>query len=766
MKRFLTHLVVLLIIITGNSAFAQINSVLLKDGAGNVLSQHISIAAAYNAIPATITQAYIIEITATYDGSNEGYPIVFFAKTGASSANTITLRPEAGVTSVAITSTQAGLALLQLNDADWIIVDGRPGGVGTTKALTFDNQGTSSTSYSIQLIDGATNNVFQWFNVKGFFAASTGGKGIYIDDSINPSGNSDNTFQFLTFDEGPRYHINSSGTAANKNNNLVVYGCEFKNIKFCGWWQQAGTGKVIVDSCFFYSDMTGGGTTGTGVFPILSDFQSDTLIVTRNHIYNIDNSSNTTDVFGMCFRSFNPGSVLRVYNNMISLMAPNPSVDEIFGIELGTNTMNNPVDAEIYYNTVRVGGTATGGTAGNVNSAAFSMDESNIGSTINVRNNIFVNERTGGNEYHLAVNLTEFDGNITLNYNTYNDAGPDFAKYLTAVYPNFAAYQSAIAPQEANSNNTAVQFVSNTDLHLAGASIGDPTLAGITIPGITTDFDGDVRNIPYRGADEAILPGCFDPMLNHQINVFTSPSICVGDSAGMNVEYNPQDTTAIIDVQWQSSVDNISFSDIVGATSDTLYASPTSSTFYRYKLTCQTSGSEVYSASQLIEITPPPSIANINFFNTGMNFTFFAVTNQSPTIFNWDFGDGNTQTATNTISHTYTSPGNYTVQLIAINDCGESDTLTVSVLVTSITEINNNFMVELYPNPANDFVNIKAENIAAVEVYSIKGELVYKKEFGKINEVNLLLPELKSAVYFVKIITQEGSAIRKLAVKK
>src|SRR5690606_33114540 len=113
---------------------------------------------------------------------------------------------------------------------------------------------------------------------------------IFIGTSAsNPTGNSDNRFEFLKFDNGPRYYMNSSGTAANRNRNLSVFGCEFVNQQFCGWWQQNGTGKVHLDSNYFYCTNGGtSGSSGTGSFSILSDFQLDTILITRNQIYNID----------------------------------------------------------------------------------------------------------------------------------------------------------------------------------------------------------------------------------------------------------------------------------------------------------------------------------------------------------------------------------------------------------------------------------------------------------------------------------------------
>lgn len=481
---------------------AQVNAILLKDGSGNLISMHNSIVSAYAALPSTLTQAYIIELSATYDGTAETYPITFIAKTGASSLNTITIRPEAGVASVSISSTQTGLALISLQDADYIIIDGRPGGSGTSRALLIDNKGTSTISYGLEFKNGASNNIIRHCRFSGYTTSGTGGKAILIGASTNPDGNSNNRFEFLTFENGPRYYINCVGTSANPNRNTVVYGCEFLNINFCGWWQQAGTGKTTVDSCMFYS--TGpAGSSGTGTFAILSDFQTDTLIITRNKIYNMDNSNYTTDAIGIALRSFNVGSVVRIFNNFISMKAPNTSTDELFGIEIGTNSANNPFDAQIYYNTVVIGGTASGGTSGNVNSAALSIANSDPLAKLDIRNNILINERSGGNEQHLAVSRISTLGSNTFDYNTYFTTGSDFARIGTTLYSNMAAYQAAAAPSEVQSNSVAVQFVSATDLHLAGSSILDPNLRGIFISSVTEDIDGHPRIYPYRGADEA-----------------------------------------------------------------------------------------------------------------------------------------------------------------------------------------------------------------------------------------------------------------------
>src|SRR5688500_1310267 len=70
-----------------STVFGQANSVQLKTGT-TVVSSHATIAAAYQAIPATITQPYIIELTSTYTGATEVAPVTFATRVGASATNT------------------------------------------------------------------------------------------------------------------------------------------------------------------------------------------------------------------------------------------------------------------------------------------------------------------------------------------------------------------------------------------------------------------------------------------------------------------------------------------------------------------------------------------------------------------------------------------------------------------------------------------------------------------------------------------------------
>lgn len=127
-----------------------------------------SITAAWAAIPgieSPITQPWIFELKSDYNTSSETFPINLAAINGVSATNTITIRPQIGVTNLTI-NTGTAASVLKLNQADYIIIDGRPGGIGTSE-LTIENTQTASSKYAIHLTADAIYNTIKYCTLKG-----------------------------------------------------------------------------------------------------------------------------------------------------------------------------------------------------------------------------------------------------------------------------------------------------------------------------------------------------------------------------------------------------------------------------------------------------------------------------------------------------------------------------------------------------------------------------------------------------------------------
>ncbi|HCY74928.1 MAG TPA: hypothetical protein DHV28_03335 [Ignavibacteriales bacterium] len=483
---------------------AQSGSVELKDGSGVFISSHSSIQEAYNAIPAAVTQAYIIEILTAYDGANETYPIAFSLKSGTSEINSITLRPAAGNTGEIISAAASGQPILLLDDADYVIIDGRPGGIGTVADLAFENLGTTSGSYTFRFLNGATNNAISYCIIKNNTMNVAGPRAIEIGTSLsNPTGNSDN---IISNNEiiGGRSCIGLAGTAANPNLNIQIVNNKISNFGYAGIWVLSSSSNITIEGNEIFQTI-GFNTFNFGI--IAAGFTN--LDIIGNKIYDIQNTASTS-VRGMQITPA-AGATLNVVNNFVSLMLDNGTKTNIYGIQiLGANDFT----ANIYYNSVRIGGTHTGGTAGTVISAGIYKGNTGAGSIYNQKNNIVLNTRTGGTAgtfhtgfYVGAVNLV---GTYDIDYNVYYgiDATSLHGCWGGNYFSDITLYKAAATPNEQNTIFKPTEFVSVTDLHLTGNSISDSDLTALSIASITDDIDGQVRHstTPYRGADEADLP--------------------------------------------------------------------------------------------------------------------------------------------------------------------------------------------------------------------------------------------------------------------
>lgn len=144
------------------------------------------------------------------------------------------------------------------------------------------------------------------------------------------------------------------------------------------------------------------------------------------------------------------------------------------------------------------------------------------------------------------------------------------------------------------------------------------------------------------------------------------------------------------------------------------------------------------------------------------------------------WGDANV--VSNTTGATYSKTYSYTVNsswvvenltIIAfVNNHDASDvnnrailnanSVKLTDLTTGISD-NNETGTAIYPNPATDMLNVISENaISKVEVFNVQGQLV-KATNGTVS--SLSISDLNSGVYFVKVITDKGTATHKLIKK-
>jgi hypothetical protein len=220
-----------------------------------------------------------------------------------------------------------------------------------------------------------------------------------------------------------------------------------------------------------------------------------------------------------------------VVNNMVAANYSNTNDGvtnhNVYGIaHTGAGTV---ADINVYHNTIEINATGqtTGVTAGLIQTSGSSA------SPFYAYNNIFVNRTEGG----FGASWT--GPNLLSDWNNY------FATTLKRVgTDNYTTVETLRASgRDMNSVSTDVQFVSASNLRLAGASLSDATLT--TEPGssFVTDIDGNPRSVfaPYIGAHE----GAPVPVVATGFELLTPDS-------GANVSLLAE-STDLISITWEQS---------------------------------------------------------------------------------------------------------------------------------------------------------------------------------------------------------------------
>ncbi|MFA7361179.1 MAG: T9SS type A sorting domain-containing protein [Candidatus Kapaibacterium sp.] len=225
---------------------------------------------------------------------------------------------------------------------------------------------------------------------------------------------------------------------------------------------------------------------------------SGSNVVERNFIHSLNNASTAGIINGMNVS----GGTTTYKNNMIRL-----------GVDKDGNSITNsvlisgisePLGTDNFYNnSVYIGGTSV--VSGTINSFAF--NSSQITNTRNFRNNIFWNARsnTSGTGKHYAVRVggaTPNPTGLTIDYNVYyvSGTGGTFGLFNAFDVADLAAWKTAVGQDGASISGFDPQFIapngtsSTVDLHIHASN---PTViegSGISIAGVTDDYDGQTRS--------------------------------------------------------------------------------------------------------------------------------------------------------------------------------------------------------------------------------------------------------------------------------
>jgi len=161
-----------------------------------------------------------------------------------------------------------------------------------------------------------------------------------------------------------------------------------------------------------------------------------------------------------------------------------------------------------------------------------------------------------------------------------------------------------------------------------------------------------------------------------------------------------------------------------------------------------------------------------NFSNTNNNETFtFTNNSQNAVTYLWDFGDGNTDTQENP-THTYTSTGNFTVNL-TVTKCEKTHTFTTVVTVNNLGVSDENTIsnqITMIENPSQNYLQLTSslfnQKQYTINIYSVIGQKVISKATTLSVLQKIAINSLSSDVYLIQVLEKDNIIYESKFVKK
>lgn len=406
--------------------------------------------AAYNS--SCIAGAVIFElIDAAYPA--ETFPISINANADASALNTLKIKPALGV-NASITGNNA-TALIIFNGADYVTIDGSNTNTANTicpanaasRNLTISNTNTSTASavvwmQSVGITNGAKNNTIRNCNISGNSSTTTlfgigSGSSIISTRSLGTDNNS-NTFennnikavQVGIYSQGSGFNDKNSGNSI-KQNVMNTPSGSGQNIRIAGIMVGFEGGITISGNTI--SSVSGSSADAFGIacgsITVSNTLYSGNEVVdatiTDNKIDSI-RAAATFSVSGIFISSSQNAGTNLIANNSISNIVANGTLGDFgSGIFIGEGI----VTTNIYYNSISISGTLTGGSEPN-----FALAIGGDDPPLNIRNNVFSASAvtgsattTGLGEYAIGYGYSNFNSLVS-DHNDFFTSG-DEAKF-------------------------------------------------------------------------------------------------------------------------------------------------------------------------------------------------------------------------------------------------------------------------------------------------------------------------------------------------
>lgn len=446
---------------------ASLNGVYTINPSGSGTSNFTSFTAAVSALNCSgITGPVTFKIfDGTYNSQVNLTNIV-----GASAANRVTFisnsKDSTKVTLTYASTVSTANYTLSLNGVNYV----------TFKQITI--QATGSTYGNVvDVRNGSSYDSIKGCRIFGYSisSASSNYSNIYLNSStpvsfvIYNNVIKDGAYGMYWYTANSNTHTEGTSVLNNQFTNQYAYGCYMQYSD--GIYFNTNTITSTTNYASFY-----------GLYIYWSTSLTRGVRVIGNRIYG--NMSG----YGMYlyYLGVNSSNASNINNNMVQMGSTSSG-----NVTTGIYFANANYQCFVYHNTAVVYGTNTGNYGCSVNGF--------VSTSSVIKNNIWANLGNGTTTYGAAYYTANIGSTYTMDYNNYYVLNGNIANNAGTNATTLASWKTSVSPNDVNAESTNPGFTSSSNLHISNLC-----LRGVSGLGITTDFDGDIRNSsPSMGADEA-----------------------------------------------------------------------------------------------------------------------------------------------------------------------------------------------------------------------------------------------------------------------
>lgn len=429
-----------------------------------------------------IDGSVLIELTdAVYTSPAETFPIVFGNIGGTDAAKTVTIRPTIAGTTIMGSDT----IIIDLNNVNNVIIDGRIGGLGSGKDLIIENTNTGASS-TVRFINDACKNTIRYCTVKGVATAATSGT-LLFGTTTGTVGNDTNTIDNCDIGDGassPVQGVYALGETANtivyNDNNIIsnsnIYNYFHATNASTGIRVNAGNAGWKISNNSFY--------------------QTAPVVYTSNVIHRAILINSVSANVGY-------GSGFEVSNNMIG--GSGPGLDDTLritsagavsftGIEcsVGMDAANPTLIQNNTFSNIRMeAGNSLGNTLTGINieRGATTIDGNTIGSATTVGAIDFTTTVSLGGVFGIRLGNTNPIGATTINNNTIS--GIELKGASSSIVANWTGIAASGGTTTNITNNTigSATMANAINAPIPILTTTSQTLRGIIVNGTATTFN-------------------------------------------------------------------------------------------------------------------------------------------------------------------------------------------------------------------------------------------------------------------------------------